>query len=161
MNIDAITIRPHKAGEASYVSFLQMNFYARTYGFKPAFEYYLLTAMAEFIASPAGSQIWVALDGEKLVGSIAIVRTEPHTAQLRWFMTDAAYQGYGIGRKLMETALRFCEEQGYAHVFLWTLESLTGARHLYEAYGFAPTEQKPNTEWSTERLIEERWELTL
>jgi len=159
--MDTITIRPYKAAEASYVSFLQMDFYARTYGFKIAFEYYLLTAMAEFIKSPEGSQLWVALDEDKIVGSIAIVRTEPHVAQLRWFQLDANYQRKGLGRRLMETALQFCKEQGYTHVFLWTLQSLSAARHLYETYGFQLTEQKPNTDWAPEPLIEERRDLWL
>ena len=74
--MDSITIRPCKAGEASYVAFLQMRFYEQAYGFKAVFEHYLLAAMAEFTVSPDGSRLWVALDREEVVGSIAIIRTE-------------------------------------------------------------------------------------
>jgi len=159
--MENINIRPYKAGEASYVSFLQMKFYEQTYGFKAIFEHYLLTAMAEFISKPKGSQLWVVLDNEEIVGSIAIIRTDEHVAQLRWFLTNPNYQGKGIGRKLMDTAMQFCKAQEYTHVFLWTINTLNAARHLYERYGFEPTEKKSNTEWTGEILIEERWDLLL
>ena len=159
--MDNITIRPCKAAEASYVSFLQMKFYEQAYGFKAIFEHYLLTAMIEFIASPNGSQLWVVLDRDEIIGSIAIIKTGAHVAQLRWFLISADYQGKGIGRKLMDTAMEFCREQEYTHVFLWTLHTLDAARYLYEIYGFKPTESKPNSEWTSEILTEERWDLLL
>ena len=52
--------------------------------------------------------------------SVAIVRVDDITAQLRWFLMDANYQGMGIGSKLIKTALGFCHEMGYKNVFLWT-----------------------------------------
>ena len=59
----------------------------------------------------------------------------------------------------MDTAMLFCREQEYRHVFLWTIQILDAARHLYEKYGFIQTETKPNTEWTGETLLEERWDL--
>ena len=159
--MNSIIIKPYKAGEASYVSYLQMKFYEQAYGFKPIFEHYVLTSMAEFTGSSKGSQLWVALDNDEIVGSIAIMRTGEHTAQLRWFLTNTDYQGKGIGKKLMDTAMQFCREQEYTHVFLWTIQMLDAARHLYEKYGFKLTEKKPNAEWTGELLTEERWDLLL
>lgn len=159
--MDDIIIRRSKAGEASYVSYLQMKYYECAYGFKGVFEHYLLASMAEFVLADDGSGLWVALDGDEIIGAIAIVKAEDHTAQLRWFIIDEQYQGRGIGRRLMDTAMRFCRERGYSHVFLWTLKMLVAARHLYEQYGFSPTEKKANTEWTGEQLIEERWDLCL
>ena len=157
-----ITIRPYQAGEVSYVAYLQMKFYEQTYGFKPVFEHYLLAAMVDFTRSPEGSQLWVALDGEEIIGSIAIVKAEDAgSAQLRWFLVDADHQGRGIGKRLLDEALKFCHEQGYHNVFLWTFRGLDAARHLYEEYGFTPAETKPNTEWSDKLLTEERWDLAL
>ncbi|MFE4811394.1 GNAT family N-acetyltransferase [Peribacillus simplex] len=63
--------------------------------------------------------------------------------------------------KLMETALNFSKEQNYQHVFLWTVSTLETARHLYKKYNFRLTEEKPNDEWTTTKLIEERWDLIL
>lgn len=159
--MDNITIRPRKSGESSYVSYMQMKFYELTYGFKEIFEHYLLSSMAEFIGSPTGSQLWVALDDNKIIGSIAIIKAESYTAQLRWFIVDEQYQGNGIGKRLMDTAMRFSKEQGYNHIFLWTIQKLDAARHLYKQYDFKRTDQISNTEWTSGILIEERWDLLL
>jgi len=158
--LDSIVIRPYRPGEASYIAYLQMKFYEQEYGFKGTFEHYLLAAMSEFTASPDGSQIWVATDRDEIIGSIAIVRIDEHTAQLRWFFTEERYRGIGIGNRLMGTSVQFCRDRGYAHIFLWTFRGLDAAGHLYEKHGFRRTETKANTEWANEPLIEERWDLS-
>jgi len=159
--MDAITIRPAQAGETSLAASLQMKLYERRYGFKAIFEHYLLASMAEFLAPGAVGRLWVALDGDRVIGSVAIVQTDSGAAQLRWFFVDERYQGHGVGQRLMDAAMRYCAERGYGRVFLWTLEILDAARHLYERYGFSPTGQKPNTEWTGELLMEEKWEVEL
>lgn len=155
------TIRPYKAGEASYVSYLQMRFYESAFGFNESFEHYILAAMAQFTASPDAGKLWVALHGDAVIGSVAIVKAEGNAAQLRWYFVDEQHHRKGIGTRLMETALEFCRAQGFALVFLWTADFLGGARRMYERYGFKPTERKPNNRWSAMALAEERWELPL
>ena len=159
--MNGCTIRPYKAGEASYVSYLQMRFYESVFGFNESFEHYILAAMAQFTASPDAGKLWVALDGDKLIGSIAIVKAEQNSAQLRWYFVEEQYHGKGIGTKLMETSLEYCKEQGFALVFLWTADLLDGARRMYERYGFKPTARKSNSQWSPIALTEERWDLPL
>jgi len=156
--MESIRVRPCKAGEASYVCYLQMKIYEEEYQFKSIFEHYLLASMAEFIPPKDESRLWVALDGEKIIGSIAMVKSEENTAQLRWFVVDPRYQGKGIGKKLMDVAVQFCRERHYTHVYLWTIETLKSARHLYKKYGFTPNEEKWNTEWTGKLLKEERWD---
>jgi len=156
-----VTIREYAAGEASYVASLQMKFYAEAYAFKGVFEHYLLASMAEFVVSSAGSRLWVAVDGEIIVGSVAIVKFGGTVAKLRWFIVTTEYQGKGVGKKLLDTAMQFCREQGYTQIFLWTFQELESARYLYKKYGFAQTEQKPNIEWTDRQLTEERWDLFL
>lgn len=94
----------------------------------------------------------------KIVGCIAIVKRGAHEAQLRWFGVAMGMQGTGIGSKLLETAMRFCEEHGYTDVVLWTIDFLKPARHLYGKYGFRMTETKPNREWADHEILEEKWE---
>jgi GNAT superfamily N-acetyltransferase len=159
--MENIIIRQSKAGEMSYVSYLQMKYYESAYGFKRIFEYYLLISMAEFIRNPNGGQLWVAADGDEIIGSMAAVRVNEHTAQLRWFVVADGYQGKGIGNRLMDTALQFCRSHGYKYAFLWTAGMLDPARHLYGKYGFKLTKEKSNTEWTAELLTEERWDLML
>ena len=155
---DQVLIRTHGPGDASYVSYLHMKFYREHYRFKPIFEYYVMKGLTEFLSDPSGGGLWVAEIGGLVAGSIAIVKT-PDAAQLRWFLVDAEHQKKGIGRSLMSTAMRFCQEWGYNHVFLWTANMLKAARRLYEETGFALVEEKPNDEWTDGMIMEERWEL--
>jgi len=154
---DEIVIREYKQGDPSLVSHLHMMLYQKQYGFKGIFEHYVMKSLAEFLKDPSDSQLWVAVKGNAVVGSIAIVKSDDNSAQLRWFAVDEAFQGHGLGTRLMDKALRFCEDCGYKSIQLWTIEMLDAARHLYKKYGFLPTETKENTEWSDNVLVEEKW----
>ena len=46
-------------------------------------------------------------------------------------------------------------------MFLWTVNLLETARHLYKTSGFTLVEEKTNDEWTDEVIMEERWELVL
>ncbi|MHB9035009.1 MAG: GNAT family N-acetyltransferase [Anaerolineae bacterium] len=154
----AILIREYQPGDPSLVVHLHMALYRELYGFKGVFEHYVMQAMAEFLRDPSGGQLWAAVVDGAVVGSIAVVRCADDAAQLRWFAVAQAYQGRGIGTRLLDTALQFCTERGYSNLHLWTLEMLAAARHLYLKYGFSPTECKPNTSWTDGLLVEEKWE---
>ena len=115
--------------------------------------------LTEFIKNPDGSQLWVATNDDKIVGSIAICKAGENTAQLRWFLIDPQYHGQRLGHQMIEIALDFCKEQGYAHVFLWTADLLSAAKHLYEKFGFVHKEDHANYEWANTLINEERWDL--
>lgn len=154
-------IRPFEPGDAGYVAELHGKLYANTYKFGRVFEYYVMKGLTEFMINTEGGELWVAEVNGKNVGSIAITKSSESTAQLRWFVIDENYQGMGIGKKLIETALDFCKQLNYQHVFLWTVNTLETARILYQKYHFRLTEEKPNEEWTGSILIEERWDLKL
>jgi len=135
-----------------------MKLYEQQYGFKGIFEHYVMKGMAEFLINPAASQMWVAVDDDTVVGSIAIVKIGEDLAQLRWFIVDTPAQGKGIGTALMDTAMQFCADNRYNRIYLWTAGNLDAARHLYKKYGFVLTETKENAEWTDNLVTEEKWE---
>jgi GNAT superfamily N-acetyltransferase len=90
---------------------------------------------------------------------IAIAKAEEDTAQLRWFLIEPEMRGKGLGHRLMKTAVDFCKEKGYRHVFLWTVDILEAARHLYQVYGVTLTETVENDVWTDDMIKEERWDL--
>ena len=149
-------------GDAGYVDFLHMKVYQHAYRLKPVFEYYVMKGLVDFLADSAGGMLWIAetATGE-VIGSIAIVKIDDNTAQLRWLVLDERYQGQGIGRRLIADALEFCKEQRYHLVLLWTIDFLHAARHLYESYGFRLVETKQNDEWADHTITEELWEMKL
>lgn len=153
-----ITIREYKATDPSFVFYMQMRLYEREYGFKSVFEYYLLKAMTEFVNDPTGGNMWVAEENGQIVGSVALVKSDELTSQLRWFAVDERVQGYGIGTKLLDAALAFSDKAGYKNVVLWTVDVLKTARHMYAKRGFVLTDTKENIEWTDKVLTEEKWE---
>lgn len=83
-------------------------------------------------------------------------------AQLRYFVLASDLHGRGVGRRLLETAVAFCDDQDYERVFLWTVDELEAAIHLYQDVGFTPTETiDVHTGWQTDvpyRLFERTYE---
>ncbi len=158
---EKLIIRTFLPSDASYISYLHMRLYEKNYQFNGIFEYYVMSSMADFLKDNTDSQWWVATIDDKIVGSMAAVKTNESSIQLRWFVVEEAYQAMHIGTDLFETALAFCKEQGYKHVFLWTISILAPARRMYAKYGFTCTEEVENTEWANYPVIEEKWELQL
>ncbi|MGI2326819.1 bifunctional helix-turn-helix transcriptional regulator/GNAT family N-acetyltransferase [Planococcus sp. YIM B11945] len=156
-----VVIRPHGPGDVGYVAHLHGTLYGHTYQFGKVFEYYVLKGLTEFMKNTTGGELWIAEVNGHIAGSIAITKSADETAQIRWFILDEAHHGQGIGKQLMDTAMDFCREQDYRHVFLWTVNILGAARYLYGKYGFTLTEEKPNNEWTDQKLIEERWDMDL
>lgn len=154
-------VRQARIGDASYLSYLHAAVYQEQYGFRDIFEYYVLKGLVEHLANPEGGRIWVAELEGRIVGGIAVVRTDAETAQLRWFIMEQACQGKGIGKRLFAAAMAFCRELGYRRAFLWTIDILGPARHLYAKFGFSLTGQKTNTEWTGNPVTEEKWEIEL
>lgn len=126
-----LTIREYKPGDPSRVTYFYYKLYEKQYHFTGA-----------------------------VVGSVAIVKKGDHEAQLRWFGVDMSLQGLGIGNRLLDIAMEFCRKHEYHHVFLWTIEILKPARHLYGKHGFVMTETKPNHEWADYELLEEKWDFS-
>ena len=96
----------------------------------------MATFLSRFDAEQDGA--WFAPIDGTIVGSIFIdgSQADSEGARLRWFIVDPAYQGLGLGNRLMDAAMTFCRRQRFHRVYLTTFEGLTTARHLYEKHGF-------------------------
>ena len=156
-----IVIRPSVPGDAGYVAYMHGKYYYENHGFYPSAEYYFIKYLADFVHDPTGGRLWIAEADGVTIGSIAIVRIDKVTAQLRWFLVDGRYQSLGIGNQLIQTALDCCRNNKYEVVFLWTFKGLDKARTLYNRFGFVLTEEKANNEWSNVEIIEQKMELKL
>ncbi len=116
--------------------------YARTVGFGATFE------------------AKVAADGQRIHGSIAIDGSQhPESgAHLRWFISSDEARGTGVGSRLLEAAMAFCETQAYRGIHLWTFDELHAARRLYEKHGFVLTHTQRGSQWGKE-VDEQRFTL--
>ncbi|MDZ4394742.1 helix-turn-helix domain-containing GNAT family N-acetyltransferase [Cypionkella sp.] len=146
----------YRTGLIARITQMHAHYYAQHSGFGQRFEAVVAGGLAGFsdrLDSPRNA-IWAALRGGEIVGSIAIDGEDlgGNLAHLRWFITDAAVQGSGAGRRLLAAALGFVDAQGVEATHLWTFSGLSAARHLYEAHGFALVEERPGQRWGREVL---------
>ncbi|MBY0229268.1 MAG: GNAT family N-acetyltransferase [Gemmataceae bacterium] len=148
-----------REGDVDAVASLHGTTYAREHGFDHSFEQYVREPLARFAENPVGGRVWLAEEGGRLVGCIAIVPGEEGWAQLRWFLVSPETRGQGLGRRLMGEALAFARERGYPGVYLWTVSALERAASLYRAAGFALVEEKPGA-WGA-AVLEQKYDLRL
>ena len=158
----SVRIRPHRIGDASYVTFLHGTLYSQEYGLDATFEVEVGRGITEFVDQfdPQWDGFWVAEAAGHVVGGIDIVHRRKELAQLRWFILHPTYRGLGLGRELMICAVDFCKDKQYKKVFLWTFDELHAAIHLYRSFGFKRVKTRSHLRWGR-NLTEERYELDL
>ncbi len=136
-------------------------YYSRHWNFGLKFETEIAAGLAEFFTrfDPAHDGFWLAMDGDRIVGSITIdgSRLATDGAKLRWFIADENYAGHGLGNRLMIEAMNFCRSKGFKRVYLHTIAGLHAARRLYDKFGFKLVEEHPSDIFgvpATEQLFE-------
>lgn len=101
-----------------------------------------LSAISEFYQQGAGN-FWVALDGDTVVGTIALKDIGEHNVALRKMFVAADYRGAGwnIAASLLNTAVRWAENHAVESIFLGTTEKFRAAHRFYEKHGFTLIEK--------------------
>lgn len=99
---------------------------------------------AEYANPPQGRHVFVALDGENVIG---VCRLETETEnRIKAIYVLPEYQGKGIGRQLWEKAKEYCDETKETRVAVATFN--TNAIAFYTKLGFVDT----GTRFTEERL---------
>ncbi|UUQ64517.1 bifunctional helix-turn-helix transcriptional regulator/GNAT family N-acetyltransferase [Pseudomonas fuscovaginae UPB0736] len=128
-------------------------FYFGHAGFGQFFESQVAAGVAEFAGrlNEPCNDVWVATQGDRIVGSVAIDGQDlgSNQAHLRWFILDEGCRGSGVGRRLLKEAIDFCDQQDFAAIQLWTFKGLDAARRLYESFGFELTHEEQGEQWGT------------
>lgn len=86
------------------------------------------------------SVFYVAVDGEKILGSCGIYPTDglpDGYAELVKFYLSAEARGKGIGRELMERSIQAARDMGYHNLYLESLPVFAKAVSIYEKQGFS------------------------
>lgn len=162
-NTPEITFRHElQPGDVGYLIYLHGDLYARDTGYNLEFEQYVCGTFQEFLRtySPSKDRVFMALHQDRIIGAVAILGHSKTTAQLRWFLLDPAFRGMGLGKKLLQDALRFCKEKQYEKIYLLTTSLQTTAIELYKKAGFRKTGEKHLHQWGKE-LFEERYDMDL
>ena len=83
-----------------------------------------------------GGCIFLAKDGEEIVGSAALIKEAEGEFELAKMAVAAGWQGKGIGKLLIERCLDTAKELGANRIFLVSNSQLKTAIAMYENYGF-------------------------
>ena len=158
-----IKIRPYEERDISYVIDRQLSLYESERQFTTEiWKKYLTQGVISLIENfnpDKDCMLILECDGNAS-GCIAITHTEESVAQLRYFFLEPELRGLSDGKNLLDTALNFCREKKYSHVFLWTVSAQESARKLYKNAGFNITETSKNESWGS-LVLEEKWDLDL
>jgi len=89
-------------------------------------------------------RFWVALDGDKVVGTVAIRDMGGNVAKLNRMFVLVNYHGTGIGQILLDQALDFASEKKFSKIILNTYELMHRAHRFYEKNNFTRKDKKGN-----------------
>ena len=86
----------------------------------------------------AAGNFWVALDGDKVVGTVALLDIGNHQAALRKMFVAATHRGpaQGVARQLLGALIDWCRTKDVTAVFLGTTAKFLAAHRFYEKNGF-------------------------
>jgi GNAT superfamily N-acetyltransferase len=83
--------------------------------------------------------VWVAIDNDRLVGSVAMRLLDDRRAELKRMYLQPEHRGRGLGRTLLNHAIDWARDRGCQAIVLGTSTAMTAAQRLYESAGFSRT----------------------
>ncbi len=123
--------------ESKYApSFKQLNVeWLEKYFYVESIDEEVLSNPEKYIIEPGG-KIFIALKDGKPVGTAALIAVDDNSFELSKMSVTQSIQGKGIGRQLVNRALRYFRESGRKRLFLESNSKLKPALKLYESVGF-------------------------
>ncbi len=95
-------------------------------------------------AAPGGGILLARDQTGAAVGVVAFHRVEPGVAEIKRLYLRPDFRGRGLGRRMMNAALRACAAAGHGTVRLSTIPSaMRVADALYQTMGFRPIPSYP------------------
>ena len=158
----AIVIRGHAPGDVGWIVHRHGALYAAEYGWDETFEGLVAEIAGRFLKAhdPTRERCWVAERESEILGSVFVVDAGDGVAKLRLLYVEPNARGSGLGRRLVDEALRFAARAGYRKMTLWTNDILVAARRVYEATGFRLVASEPHRSFG-KALVGETWEKDL
>jgi putative acetyltransferase len=132
--VSGISIVPFRSELAADFRRLNLDWIERLFKVEAPDRKVLDNPEAAIIAT--GGMIFFALEGETVVGTVAMIRVAPGRCELAKMAVAPTHQRRGIGELLGRACCGWAAANGIDSVFLETNSRLDGALRLYERLGF-------------------------
>lgn len=103
-----------------------------------------------------GGHIFFTLDGETIMGTVALIPMADDVYELGKMAVSEAYQGRKVGQLLLQHCIDFGKEQGWKKLVLYSNTILENAIHIYRKYGFVEVPLEPNSPYLRSNIKMER-----
>lgn len=102
-----------------------------------------LKEIETFYANEKGG-FFIAVEGEKVIGTIGTWFLDGENAAIRKLFTDENYRGkeYQTGQKLLDRLEAFCSQNGKKVIYLGTTDKFKAAHRFYEKNGYDEISKK-------------------
>jgi GNAT superfamily N-acetyltransferase len=131
-----IVIRDFRPGDEAAFRDINLEWIAR-YFVVEAKDRQVLDSPRKYILDPGGA-IFLAMDGEKPVGAVALIVMDEGCVELAKMGVRPEAQGRGAGRRLVAAAIEKARAMGMKRVYIETNSKLGTALKLYHDAGFRP-----------------------
>jgi N-acetylglutamate synthase-like GNAT family acetyltransferase len=88
------------------------------------------------VFSMPNNKFWIAINGNKVVGTIGMVKLTNKNIVLKSMFVDKMYRGQGISNLLLDTLLNWTIQCKYKQVYLGTMTQFLSGQRFYEKNGF-------------------------
>ena len=131
MSIEIIPFQPQYTAD-----FRDLNLaWLKKYFWVEPYDEEVLGKPEKYILSTGGN-IFFVQDGDKIIGTVALMKIEDGEFELTKMAVTPDYQGKNIGQKLMEHTLDYARIQGWKRLIIYSNRKLENAIYIYKKYGF-------------------------
>lgn len=121
--------------------------YEEEFNWNRSFEIYVQQSLQVLKEDGHPHILWIAEEKNEFAGCAGVVIHDNHSAQFRWFLVTRRFRGRKLGAALLQMAIDFSKFSGSEVLYLWTVDELYDAAHLYRSFKFSLTEEKFSGGW--------------
>ncbi|KKT34617.1 MAG: GCN5-related N-acetyltransferase [Parcubacteria group bacterium GW2011_GWA2_44_12] len=132
-----VSLRQYEASDKEAVWQLHVNGLNQTgsFIFDPALDADFENIKENYLCN--GGEFFVVSLNDEVIAMGALRKVDEKTAEVKRMRVKNQYQRQGIGSMMLESLIQRAKELGYKKLILDTSERQSGAKRLYEKYGFS------------------------
>jgi ribosomal protein S18 acetylase RimI-like enzyme len=129
-----VVIIPFSSDLKEPIKTLNVEWLSKYFKIEPKDELVLSNPQEEIIDK--GGMIFYAKYKDTIVGTVSLIKMNKTEFELSKMAVTDGFQGFGIGRKMMEHCIKVAEKNHIKKIIIYSNRRLIPAISLYEKFGF-------------------------